>query len=331
MVVPLSQAGPREKGDVIEVGVIALLVSILAHAAILVVTFVRVGHELPPPPPPADDLLEADVESDPKENGDVAQRGEENKAVGAPTPGKANEPAELPPPPKETTPVKILPPPPPDDPAQHEEPAPKVSPPRPKPEPATSASATPTAAPSSRPPVHPPTSASGRASSVAPTGGDEPPGDGGGVRRSSSPDLAATFAFELPDSAQFVAAWASLPKGDAGEIEARIEIGSDGKVRSGSATKRRPEPPAYLVDSIERTVAHIKFRKLALEGEDAEGAIIVRITAVVSDVPVPDVPGGGVGYERRFDAKKKKGQSSFTLVNGRRVDFTFEVVKVEHS
>ena len=335
MALPLSQAAVREKSDVVEVGVIALVISLLVHASLAAVTVLRIGFDAPPPPATgSEEMFEADVESnEDKENGDVARRGEENKAQGerAPAPPATTDATPTPSPPVEPPPAPTPAPSPPLTDATSE-PAPR---PPPSAAPiAPNATAAPTAPPTK--PRTPARASSALANASAdPSAGasdGEPPGDGGGQKRTGAPDLGATFAFELPDSASFVATWATLPKGDAGTLEARIEIGADGKVRGGHVTQKRDDPPAYLIDSFDRVVGRLKFRTLTLDdGAQLEGAIVVRIRAVVSDVPAPDTPGGAVGFNRHFDTKKRKGESAFTLVNGRRVDFTFEVVKVEHS
>lgn len=354
-----ARANPkRQLRDVgLTAGLTALLLSLVAHGALVGATALR-GARLEPPPPPATTApLETDLVDVERSSGDAVLRGDETKAQGTPTNDEGPAAAAAPKEPaaaKAPTPAPDRPPVAPPAPT----PPPTTSPPPAPTPPPTTSPALPDAPPS--PPALPrdpdaeaqrareraskrasdrrsastsasatPASSSGAAPSSTSEGAGGPPGDGGGQRRRGERDLASTLTFELPDCAFYVDAWSALPLGDAGTILATIEVGADGRVTS-AAPEPNTTPPAPFVDTLRRVAGRLKVSKLSLEnGVLDEGSLHVRISATVSEVPVPDRPGGAVAIEHTFD--KGRGRASFTLESGRRVEFVISVVKVEHA
>ncbi len=352
MTASLSQraAGANPKKTLGEIGALALVMSLLFHAILVVATALKASAAEPialNTPAMGADPIDTDLVDVLHSTGDSVVRGSEDKAQGEPDRAPAEKPASRPAEPatERTNPKRDATPrvppaaPPKSDPsdpatdeaptrppAEHHDAAPRTTPIARPPE-----SSADTASPKSRPGVDAPSGPTSPASRKGALGGplSEVPGEGGGQKRSGQRDLAASFTRELPDCAYFVTTWAALPPGESLVLEARIELDASGKLLSVEP-EDKTTPSAAFVDTMHRVAGRLKIGLFALENGTIDGGVLhVRVIASVSDVPAPDRPGGAVALEHTFD--KGRGHASFTLESGRRVDFMIAVVKIEHA
>jgi hypothetical protein len=207
------------------------------------------------------------------------------------------------------------------------QPAPTPTAPAPAPPPAAEATAAapPRPMPSARPPAQT-SPADGGAPSAAASTGSGPTGEpdaGGGAKRPELPSVMARFTHDLAEWGSGVPAWQTAPIGDAGSIIVTIAVGDEGKLDKlhdpfgGEASQLSP----VLVESVKRT-------KAALVTKMGSRNVLVKfkVGAVVSDVPPPEGDALSLSFDS-YDAKTKKGGSTFTLGSGRRVTFSVEVLE----
>ena len=103
---------------------------------------------------------------------------------------------------------------------------------------------------------------------------------------------------------------------------------ADGKVVSATVDEPRAGRPEHLVAAFDRVAKILHIEPLALDGDVVRSGVLhVCISATVSDVPVPDRPGGSFGFERAY--AHHRGHAAFTLETGRHVEFTIEVLATD--
>jgi outer membrane biosynthesis protein TonB len=302
----------------------------LAIVALVRVAAPPVPHAvalIAPARPPAVDVEVADEEVDRDESVVVsAPEGKEDLAQGAPRPEAEPKPAPAPEPEPEPRPE------PEPEPRPEPEPEPK---PRPdardatrEPEPSL-----PTREPRARPEPRrerPASSASSAASSSAApasSAAEGPPGAGGGHARTQARDLAASFTNAIPPACDAMAAWRTLPLGDAGSVEVELRTDAEGRVIEEPVLDPK-DAPKHLQEVVTRTRFRFGRAPAALDaGGVGSGAIRLRLAARIEEVPVPkDLPGGSYGLHSTF--RDRRGEARFILQEGRRVTITVEVVRV---
>jgi hypothetical protein len=131
-------------------------------------------------------------------------------------------------------------------------------------------------------------------------------------------DLGRALTRAIPPGSDSDPIWATLPAGDAGELEIAIDVDDAGHVTGWRPLQK--DAPKHLVSLVKRTLILLKQGTFALaSGTVTAGAQVVRLRARVSDVEVPpDHPGGSFGLEHRYAAGK--GTAAFTQVSGRHVE-----------
>lgn len=236
--------------------------------------------------------------------------------------------------------------PPPAPPEADEPPAiPLPIPPLAMPEPSVSArpSATATAstvpppATSSGPVPAPSVSAVPHASASSGGTGDAPVGSASGAGTGSVPsDAPPGFSANTPAvTARLVvhfvrenaegADWGALAAGSEASMRATLEVDASGRT---TCTAGEGSPP-HLAKALSNACFRLRQEKVALDVKRwAPGVVHVRVTASVSDVPVPeDRPDGIFGLEMRF--ADGKGHGAFTQTHGRHVDVLIEVERID--
>jgi hypothetical protein len=72
----------------------------------------------------------------------------------------------------------------------------------------------------------------------------------------------------------------------------------------------------------------LRIGPLALDGDVVRSGVLhVRISASITEVPIPDRPGGPFGVERSY--ADQRGRAAFTLETGRHVEVAIEVLATE--
>lgn len=201
----------------------------------------------------------------------------------------------------------------------------KAAPP-PAREPTARAERLPTSGAEAPAPVQSSAAPGGPASAAASSTSSGPPGEpdaGGGSKRPELPSVMARFTHDVAQWGAGVPEWQTAPVGDAGSIVVTIAVGDEGKLDKlhdpfeGEASKLSQ----LLVETVKRTMA-------ALVTKMSSRNVLVRLKvgAVVSDMPPPEGDSLKLSFDS-YDAKTKKGGSTFVLGTGRRVTFSVEVLE----
>ena len=127
--------------------------------------------------------------------------------------------------------------------------------------------------------------------------------------------LGRAFTRAIPLACQADPGWGKLPAGDAGAIEIAITIDETGHITGYRSLSSAP--PKQLVELVKRTIAQIDAGTFVLKGNVSAGLEVLRIHADVSDL------------EAAESLSSDKGKAAFTQENGRRVEVTVHVVKVD--
>jgi len=145
---------------------------------------------------------------------------------------------------------------------------------------------------------------------------------GGGQKRPELPSLMARFTHDLAEFGSGVSAWQNAPAGDAGSITVTLAVDDEGKIDrnhdpfGGEAAKL----PSLLVESVKRT-----NRALVRKMGSKNVVVKFKVGAIVSDIVAPAGDTLKLSFDS-YDAKTRRGGSTFVLGSGRQVTFSVEVL-----
>lgn len=168
----------------------------------------------------------------------------------------------------------------------------------------------------------PPGAGSGSAGtgSSASTPGDAPPGFS-----PNTPAVTARLVAHFVQANAEGADWATLAAGSEASITAVLDVDAAGKTRCSTDETA----PVHLSRALTHACFKLRQEKVALDAKRwGPGQVRVRITASISDVPVPaDRPDGIFGLEMTF--AKGRGHGAFTQTRGRHVEILMEVERID--
>lgn len=180
-----------------------------------------------------------------------------------------------------------------------------------------------------------------RSDTAAPTasaGAPQPPREGaesGGAGTSGAAGMAGVrnlplaFTRAVPMAASGDPAWGSLPLGDAGSCELRIEVNEDGRIVS--AAPLTSPLAGHLQRLVERTLTFLRAGRFALSHAGVgAGTETLRISVVLSEVEggVPEDDSSAGPYALGFEPPQgpTPGRAWFTLRSGRHVEVAVRIV-----
>ena len=174
-----------------------------------------------------------------------------------------------------------------------------------------------------------PALASGPAGAATPRRAARPPDEPAAARSSSfgadgAPgvrSLARAFTRAIAPANQADPVWSSLAPGAAGSVDVSLALDEDGHLEASRATS---DVTPALASLVRRTFALLRGGTYAARGGPT-GAMKLRLTVRIRDVPAVNTPGGDVELDWTFDAGR--GRASFLRDGGRRVDVTVELLR----
>lgn len=332
---------------------LSMLMSVLLHAALVVVGLValRLPMHAPAPQnlaegsaPAADPWVGETFDIDTASNPEEAEDKPSNPAA-APTPepptpvdpAPAPMPAPTPSPSEPAVPATQDPPVAPETPQPAEPAAPAIASAIPSPPAASPSSPKPpvpaSAASSSSPAAAPAVSAApALASAVPATSGSPGSGTGrfgaAGTRRGVR-NLATAFARAMPIANSADPVWTTLPVGSAGSLDVTLEVGDDGKI-TGAKPVDAARAPQHLVRLVQRTLTLLRAGRFALTNPDASaGSETYRLEARIEQVEAAadDTSAGPYALGFKAPTRDTKGHATFTLRTGRRITVELSLVQ----
>ncbi len=143
----------------------------------------------------------------------------------------------------------------------------------------------------------------------------------------STRSLGRAFLRAVPVASQQDPAWAAAALGDAGKLEAAVHVDETGHITSSDT--RTHDAPRALASLLRRTLPLLEAGTFALhDGAVTAGTEVLEIRATVTDVSSPaNEPGTANPVTLSHDYER--GTAAFTQANGRHVEVSVKVLRVD--